>query len=102
MEEKKNDDVWLLSPLIFLDEPTRVRLLPLIKPDSQERSILHGSDYINANHINGGLFGEGLHSYIATQAPTGSTTGDFWRMIWEQESPLVLMLANEIEEEEVC
>ena len=32
--------------------------------------------------------------YIATQAPLEDTRGDFWRMIWEQQSRVVIMLTD--------
>ena len=32
--------------------------------------------------------------YIATQAPLEHTRGDFWRMVWEQQSRVVIMLTN--------
>ncbi|XP_063432359.1 uncharacterized protein LOC134714762 [Mytilus trossulus] len=50
------------------------------------------SDYINANYITG--YKEDLRSYIATQAPLSSTAGDFWRMVWEQQSRVILMLTD--------
>ncbi|KAK7108886.1 hypothetical protein V1264_016543 [Littorina saxatilis] len=49
------------------------------------------SDYINANYI------QGYHSkreYIATQGPLQSTVDDFWRMVWEQRSPVIVMLSG--------
>jgi len=53
----------------------------------------YGSDYINANHIDG----EGPSqekAYILTQAPLPATFGDFWRMIWEHNCPLIVMLTR--------
>ncbi|KAK7503255.1 hypothetical protein BaRGS_00005520 [Batillaria attramentaria] len=48
-------------------------------------------DYINANYI------PGYHSkreYIATQGPLESTVHDFWRMVWEQRSTVIVMLSG--------
>ncbi|CAI2737227.1 unnamed protein product, partial [Dicrocoelium dendriticum] len=50
-----------------------------------------GSDYINASYI------DGYHSraaYIATQTPLITTVDDFWRMIWETGSCLIVRLEN--------
>jgi len=32
--------------------------------------------------------------YISTQAPIPSSIPDFWRMIWEQEVPVIIMLTK--------
>jgi len=36
-------------------------------------------------------------NYIATQAPTEASVHDFWRMIWEQNANLIIMLTKETE-----
>ncbi|CAH1154808.1 unnamed protein product [Phaedon cochleariae] len=48
------------------------------------------SDYINANFVTGPKNTRGY--YIATQAPMEDTVDDFWRMIWEQQSKVILMI----------
>ncbi|CCQ25649.1 protein-tyrosine-phosphatase [Caenorhabditis elegans] len=50
-----------------------------------------GSDYINASWIDG--YKE-RGAYIATQAPTNETAADFWRAIWEHNSPIIAMLVR--------
>ncbi|XP_074075989.1 receptor-type tyrosine-protein phosphatase H [Macrotis lagotis] len=52
------------------------------------------SDYINASFIPG-LFGP--REYIATQGPLPQTVGDFWRLVWEQQSRTIVMLTNCVE-----
>eukprot|EP01097_Dermamoeba_algensis_P002525 TRINITY_DN2001_c0_g1_i1.p1 TRINITY_DN2001_c0_g1~~TRINITY_DN2001_c0_g1_i1.p1 ORF type:complete len:311 (+),score=22.54 TRINITY_DN2001_c0_g1_i1:104-1036(+) len=47
------------------------------------------SDYINANHV--ALNGS---SYICSQAPLPATFFDFWRMVWEQEVSIIIMLTE--------
>eukprot|EP00761_Pharyngomonas_kirbyi_P003689 gb/GECH01003693.1/.p1 GENE.gb/GECH01003693.1/~~gb/GECH01003693.1/.p1 ORF type:complete len:413 (+),score=94.95 gb/GECH01003693.1/:1-1239(+) len=74
---------------VLPNEHTRVKL-------SQEGA---GTDYINANFVNGIEFGIDI-SYIATQAPLPSTFNDFWQMIWEQQAPVILILANEEPDED--
>ena len=55
-------------------------------------------DYINANHVVMEVPGSGIvNRYIATQGPLSSTSVDFWCMVMEQESPLVIMLTTVVE-----
>ncbi|XP_063770954.1 receptor-type tyrosine-protein phosphatase S isoform X9 [Pseudophryne corroboree] len=62
---------------------SRVILLPV-------EGIL-GSDYINANYIDGY---RKQNAYIATQGPLPDTFGDFWRMVWEQRSATIVMMTR--------
>uniref|UniRef100_A0A3Q2ULI3 protein-tyrosine-phosphatase n=1 Tax=Fundulus heteroclitus TaxID=8078 RepID=A0A3Q2ULI3_FUNHE len=64
-------------------ETTRVCLQPI--------RGLEGSDYINASFIDGY---RQQRAYIATQGPLAETTEDFWRMLWENNSTIVVMLTK--------
>ncbi|XP_063857253.1 mucin-2-like isoform X4 [Scylla paramamosain] len=52
-------------------------------------------EYINANFVRGAR-NESKY-YIATQAPLDDTVADFWRMVWEQEARVVVMLTDFVE-----
>ncbi|XP_051846020.1 receptor-type tyrosine-protein phosphatase H isoform X22 [Antechinus flavipes] len=52
------------------------------------------SDYINASFIPGL---SGPREYIATQGPLPQTVGDFWRLVWDQQSRTIVMLTNCVE-----
>uniref|UniRef100_A0A8D8LSC0 protein-tyrosine-phosphatase n=1 Tax=Cacopsylla melanoneura TaxID=428564 RepID=A0A8D8LSC0_9HEMI len=64
-------------------ETSRVCLTPV-------RGI-EGSDYVNASFIDGY---RQRSAYIATQGPLSDTTEDFWRMLWEHNSTIVVMLTK--------
>ncbi|KAL4487514.1 hypothetical protein ABPG72_007034 [Tetrahymena utriculariae] len=51
--------------------------------------------YINANYINN-PFKE--NAFIATQGPLSNTIFSFWRMIWENQTNLIVMLCKEFEQ----
>ncbi len=70
---------------IVPNESTRVHL-QLIEGE-------HNSDYINANFITV----DTTQRYIACQAPLESTIEDFWRMIFEQNCGVIVMVTKCVE-----
>lgn len=68
---------------VIAQELTRVKL----KSEGSDSSCTQ--DYINANH-----FRSGSAHFILTQAPLPSTFSDFWKMIWQQNSKVVVMLTR--------
>lgn len=64
-------------------ESSRVCLMPI---RGQE-----GSDYINASFVDGYRY---RSAYIATQGPLPETCDDFWRMLWEHNSNIIVMLTK--------
>lgn len=70
-------------------EATRIKLAP--------RADEPGSDYINANIVTDptpistdGSAGNDI--YICAQAPLQNTLNDFWRMVWEQDVCMIVVL----------
>uniref|UniRef100_A0A8C5GD19 protein-tyrosine-phosphatase n=1 Tax=Gouania willdenowi TaxID=441366 RepID=A0A8C5GD19_GOUWI len=78
-----------------------------ILPNTHSRVVLKSEDeddflttYINANYLKG--YNEEERAYIATQGPTVNTVGDFWRMVWQEKSPIIVMITNLEEKNEKC
>ncbi|XP_074082247.1 receptor-type tyrosine-protein phosphatase R [Macrotis lagotis] len=68
-----------------------------LKPKNPTDSL---STYINANYIRG-YSGE-EKAFIATQGPMINTVNDFWHMVWQEDSPVIVMITKLKEKNEKC
>ncbi|XP_041980449.1 tyrosine-protein phosphatase non-receptor type 9-like [Aricia agestis] len=64
--------------------------VPLSRADPDDAA----SDYINANYVDGY---KQRNAFICTQGPLPKTFGDFWRMVWEQGSLVIVMTTRTVE-----
>ncbi|XP_026918301.1 tyrosine-protein phosphatase non-receptor type 20 isoform X3 [Prionailurus viverrinus] len=64
--------------------------------DSTRVPLGENKDYINASYIRIMNSGE-EYFYIAAQGPLPSTTDDFWQMVLENNSNVIVMITKEIE-----
>ncbi|XP_053280879.1 tyrosine-protein phosphatase non-receptor type 7 [Pleuronectes platessa] len=78
-----------------------------ILPNPESRVILRSSEdeagpdrYINANYIRG--YNGAARTYIATQGPMVHTVGDFWDMVWQERSSIIVMITRLKENNEKC
>ncbi|KAM3832740.1 receptor-type tyrosine-protein phosphatase O isoform 1-T1 [Vipera latastei] len=92
--------------LIGLETPHFAADLPMNRSKNRYTNILpydfsrvqlvsmneeEGSDYINANYIPGY---NSPQEYIATQGPLPETRNDFWKMVLQQKSHIIVMLTQ--------
>ncbi|XP_026139710.1 tyrosine-protein phosphatase non-receptor type 6 isoform X2 [Carassius auratus] len=57
-----------------------------------------GSDYINANYVVNKLMDINYQKvYIACQGCLATTVNDFWQMVWQEKSRVIVMTTREVE-----
>nr|XP_020516816.2 tyrosine-protein phosphatase non-receptor type 7-like isoform X1 [Labrus bergylta] len=78
-----------------------------ILPNPESRVVLKSTEeeagpdrYINANYIRG--YKGAPKAYIATQGPMLHTVGDFWDMVWQERSSIIVMVTRLKENNEKC
>ncbi|KAJ8875831.1 hypothetical protein PR048_023732, partial [Dryococelus australis] len=57
------------------------------------------STYIHANYVDGY---NDVNKSICTQGPKKNTSVDFWQMVWEQESRIILSLTETDDDDKIC
>ncbi|KAM9854052.1 tyrosine-protein phosphatase non-receptor type 5 [Aulostomus maculatus] len=114
MDDQSLQAEFYETPMNFVDPKeynypglVRKNRYKTILPNTHSRVILESQDeddflttYINANYLKG--YGGEERAYIATQGPTVNTVGDFWRMVWQERSPIIVMITNLEEKNEKC
>lgn len=68
-----------------------INILPFDKTRVRLHNSRNGSDYINANYV---MSGVDSREYIASQGPLHTTLDDFWHMVWQEQSTVIVMLTN--------
>ncbi|KAL9958457.1 hypothetical protein ACROYT_G035472 [Oculina patagonica] len=97
LERMQESDSAIFSTQAAILNPSKNRYRD-ISPWDHTRVTLNtkeGGDYINANIIKNVT--PLSPDYILTQGPIAATLGDFWLMVWERKSPVIVMLTKEVE-----
>ena len=55
-------------------------------PNAEQELVLNGVIYVQGYRYR--------KAYIGTQGPLADTTEDFWRMLWEHNSTIIVMLTK--------
>lgn len=95
--QKQEEELGLTCDEAFDDKnQAKNRYCNVIPYDQHLVRLKSENYYINASLLNIPLTGQ---SYIFTQGPLENTTDDFWQMVWEQNSQIIVMLCTFTERE---
>uniref|UniRef100_A0A4W5L2I8 protein-tyrosine-phosphatase n=1 Tax=Hucho hucho TaxID=62062 RepID=A0A4W5L2I8_9TELE len=90
-DKKSKAGFWEEFDVSRLIDETRVIL------SSGDPNII-GSDYINGNYVTNKLQEPGdMKVYIACQGCLATTVNDFWQMVWQERTRVIVMTTREVE-----
>jgi len=97
LERMQESDSAVFSTQAATLNPSKNRYRDILPWDHTRVTLntKEGGDYINANVIKNVT--PLSPDYILTQGPIAATLGDFWLMVWERKSPVIVMLTKEVE-----
>ncbi|VDM16635.1 unnamed protein product [Hydatigera taeniaeformis] len=87
---------WPTSVARLPDNMTKNRYTNVFPYDHTRVILKNGrkSDYINANYVDGFCR---PRAFIAAQGPKDTTFDDFWQMVWDENSNIIVMISNFVE-----
>ncbi|KAF1802500.1 protein-tyrosine phosphatase-like protein [Mucor lusitanicus] len=97
---EENDDNYINANYIqFANVKKNITLSPISKSDQEvkleEKGLLSEASVRTMNRLNVDLTSN--RQYISTQGPLPTTFNDFWQMIWNENSSVIVMLTQETE-----
>lgn len=102
--KKKDDDYINANYVQFSNIKMDITLTPIVQTeqekDLEKKGILSGASLRTMNRCNVGLVSN--RQYISTQGPLPATFNDFWQMMWDENSHVIVMLTKEMEMNKVC
>lgn len=69
------------------------RYTDVLPYDDTRVRLMGVADYINADHVRKSVGGHD-YWYLCSQGPLDATLNDFWRMVWEQNVRIIVMVTN--------
>lgn len=102
IEAKTHDNTYFRDFISAMknDNRNKNRYSNVLAIERTRVKLTNSTDYINANYVNGEIPGT-EKQYIATQGPLEETTYDFWLMVWNEGTTIIVMLTRLVENDRV-
>eukprot|EP01102_Stenamoeba_stenopodia_P014975 TRINITY_DN5056_c0_g1_i4.p1 TRINITY_DN5056_c0_g1~~TRINITY_DN5056_c0_g1_i4.p1 ORF type:complete len:351 (-),score=21.62 TRINITY_DN5056_c0_g1_i4:139-1191(-) len=102
IEAKTHDNTYFRDFISAMknDNRNKNRYSNVLAIERTRVRLANSTDYINANYVNGEIPGS-EKAYIATQGPLEETTYDFWLMVWNEGTTIIVMLTRLVENDRI-